>query len=384
MTLECRVVAHIEEFGEKAWDALLADDYPFLRYAFLNTFETSKTISGKSGWYAQYIGVFRGDELIGAAPCYLKTHPYGEYVFDWSWAEAYEDAGLEYYPKVICAVPFTPASGPRLLVSQGEDDVEIRRYLMGAMHSLAEKLECSGIHILFPPKTLIEERHAGSFLERRAVQFHWFNRDYRTFDDFLNVLTSRKRKNIRKERKSIVDQGVSVEVVEGHEVTAEQLSRFYQFYERTYLKRSGHTGYLNQDFFEQLMMAIPDALILVFALVDGERVGGSLYFRSQDTLYGRYWGCLSEFENLHFELCYYQGIEYCIANQIARFDAGAQGEHKLLRGFEPAITYSLHHLRHQGFHQAIGDYLQREHGLIQGYYEDALAHLPFKQISDSQ
>lgn len=383
MTLECRVVPQIELFGEKAWNALLTEDYPFLRFSFLDALEKSNAVGGKSGWYPQYIGVFRGELLVGAAPCFLKAHPYGEYVFDWSWAEAYDDAGLAYYPKVVCAVPFTPATGPRLLVLPDENQNEIKGCLLGAMHSLAEQLECSGIHILFPPKKLLETCEKAGFLERRAVQFHWFNHGYRQFGDFLDALTARKRKNIRKERKSVSDQGITVEIVEGNDITPQHLARFYEFYQRTYLKRSGHAGYLNPDFFRKLGEGQADSLVLVFAVLDGERVAGSLYLRSEDTLYGRYWGCLTEYDNLHFELCYYQGIEYCIKHQIARFDAGAQGEHKLLRGFEPVLTYSAHLLHHQGFHRAIADYLQREHQMIQHYYDDALVHLPFKHIPES-
>ncbi|MBV7300329.1 GNAT family N-acetyltransferase [Enterovibrio paralichthyis] len=379
MTLECRVVATIEELGEPAWNALLPDDNPFVRYAFLHALEQSGAVGGKSGWLPQYLAVFDGETLLGAAPCFLKLHPYGEYVFDWSWAEAYEDADLDYYPKLVCAIPFTPATGPRLLVRDTDHVEAVTDYLIGGLQSLAAQLDCSGAHVLFPDKTGMRPLTKHSFLERRAVQFHWFNRGYASFDDFLATLTARKRKTLRKERVCIEQQSLQVEVLEGKAVTSEHLALMYKFYQRTYLKRSGHLGYLNRDFF--LSLAKQNAqLVLILAKDNGQYVAGSLYFRSKETLFGRFWGCLGEYEKLHFELCYYQGIEYCIHHRIAKFDAGAQGEHKLLRGFEPVFTYSAHLLRHQGFHQAIADYLMREHSLIEQYHADALNHLPFKQI----
>ncbi|WP_434362164.1 GNAT family N-acetyltransferase [Parasalinivibrio latis] len=379
MSLECRVVPSIEEFGEAAWNTLLPDDFPFLRFEFFEALEQSNVLGAKRGWLPQYIGVYRNDVLVGAAPCFLKGHSYGEYVFDWAWAEAYEDAGLEYYPKIVCAIPFTPATGPRFLVVENDDKEEIERYLLGGLLSLTEQLECSGAHILFHPKSNSASCAKAGFLERCDVQFHWYNRGYEHFDDFLAALTSRKRKNIRKERNSVIAQGITVEVVEGQDITDQHLSRFFQFYRRTYLKRSGHSGYLNQAFFNQLGRLMNETLVLVFARAGEEYVAGSLYLRSSETLYGRYWGCLSEFENLHFELCYYQGIEYCIRHGLSKFDAGAQGEHKLLRGFEPVLTYSAHFLRHNGFQDAIADYLRRESKLVSQYVEDAMAHLPFKQ-----
>lgn len=384
MTLTCHVVSRLSELGEDAWDSLLSDDYPFLRYRFLHALETSQAVGGKSGWYPYYIALYREEALVGAAPCYAKAHPYGEYVFDWSWAEAYEDADLEYYPKLICAVPFTPATGPRLLVANGEDSPHIQQTLLGAMQSLSEQLSSSGVHVLFPPREALPVLAARGFMERRAVQFHWFNQNFATFDDFLATLTARKRKNLRKERNRVNDQGIAIEVIEGQDIRTEHLQHFYQFYRQTYLKRSGHSGYLNQSFFLSLADAMRDSLVLMFATVAGKQVAGSLYFASKDTLFGRYWGCLEEYDNLHFELCYYQGIDYCIKHQLRRFDAGAQGEHKLLRGFEPVITYSAHWLHHAGFHQAIGDYLAREHGLIEQYFQDALDHLPFKKTDVPQ
>ncbi|MGF1768291.1 GNAT family N-acetyltransferase [Enterovibrio makurazakiensis] len=379
--LTCHVVSSIAEIAEEEWNALLPDDYPFARYAFFTTLEQSEVIGRKSGWLPQYLAVYHRNHLVGAMPCFLKTHPYGEYVFDWSWAEAYEDAGIEYYPKLICAIPFTPASGERLFVSPTHDQRAVRAYLLGGMRSLANQLGCSGTHILFPTETSLSSITHYGYMERRAVQFHWFNRGYETFDNFLATLTSRRRKNIRKERKSISVQNVNVEIREGDDICPSDWQTFYRFYQRTYLKRSGHTGYLNQAFFEQLGASLTDNLVLALAFIDDEPVAGALYFKSTHTLYGRYWGCLAEYENLHFELCYYQGIEYCIKHGLHRFDAGAQGEHKLMRGFEPILTYSAHHLEHQGFHQAIGDYLQREHHLIQQYLEDAKAHLPYRMES---
>ncbi|WP_232313433.1 GNAT family N-acetyltransferase [Enterovibrio coralii] len=345
--------------------------------------EETQAVGLKSGWIPQYLVVYRGDELIGAAPCFIKTHPYGEYVFDWAWAEAYEDAGLEYYPKLICAIPFTPATGPRFLCRDSEDAQQMHRLLANAMRSVVDQTACSGAHILFPEQSLCVQTKPIGFLERRAVQFHWQNKDYGCFDDFLAQMTARKRKNIRKERQRIEQQQIEVEILEGDAITQEHWQLFARFYTNTYLKRSGHTGYLNDELFHQLVQTMSDALVMALARKNGQYIAGALYFKSDDTLYGRYWGCSQEFDNLHFELCYYRGIDYCIQHGFKKFDAGAQGEHKLLRGFEPVITYSAHYLEHQGFHQAIADYLQREHKLIDGYVEDAIAHLPYRQNVES-
>ncbi|OEE61318.1 GNAT family N-acetyltransferase [Enterovibrio norvegicus] len=379
MTMECKVISTIEEFGKDAWNALLPSDYPFIQYEFFYSLEKSQAVSAKTGWFPQYIGVYRHQTLVGVAPCFIKAHPYGEYVFDWSWAEAYEDAGMEYYPKLVCAVPFTPSSGPRLLVSANEDSTEICQHLLSAMQTLAKQRKCSGVHVLFPTQALCDTLKESGFLERRDVQFHWLNRGYTCFDEFMAKLTSRKRRTIRKERQSIGDQGATVHVLEGEAITSAHWDVFTHFYQMTYLKRSGHTGYLNSEFFHHLGETMLDKVVLVFAEAYGDYVAGALYIKSNDTLFGRYWGSLSDFENLHFELCYYQGIEYCIEHGITTFDAGAQGEHKLIRGFEPVITYSGHYLAHQGFHDGIAEYLTREHDMIQQYYDDAFQHLPYRK-----
>ncbi|MDD1780119.1 GNAT family N-acetyltransferase [Enterovibrio sp. ZSDZ35] len=377
--LQCQTITSIGDVTPDDWHALVNSHYPFLRHEFLLALEQTNAVGTKSGWVPQYLVVYRGDTLIAAAPCFIKTHPYGEYVFDWAWAEAYEDAGLEYYPKLICAVPFTPATGPRLLCRQDEDWHQMSLFLANAMKSVVEQTACSGTHILFPERTVCGQLAPLGYLERRAVQFHWRNKNYDSFEDFLAQMTARKRKNIRKERQRIDQQQIQVDVLEGEEITSTHWGVFSRFYTNTYLKRSGHTGYLNADLFHQIGETMRDALVMVLARQHDQYIAGALYFKSDDTLYGRYWGCTQEFDNLHFELCYYRGIDYCIQHGLKTFDAGAQGEHKLLRGFEPVITYSAHYLQHQGFHQAIADYLQREHKLIEGYVEDAIAHLPYRQ-----
>lgn len=381
--MQIRFVNSIHHVGAQAWNALAAQAYPFCRYEFLAALEESGCTSAASGWQVAHLLVYEQELLIAVMPGYVKTHSYGEYVFDWAWADAYRRYGLNYYPKWINAIPFTPCSGPRLLVGSNKLSVSLVAGIAKALDQLCMDNHYSGWHSLFPDAGFSQLLAAAGAMPRVGCQFHWFNRDYRDFNDFLARMASRKRKNIIKERRQVHGQGIWFSVKEGAQVAAADMDLFYALYRNTYLKRSGHSGYLSHDFFQRLAGELSDSLVLVCALKklqdEDVVIAAALLFRDEQTLYGRYWGCFEEYQFLHFETCYYQGIEYAIANNLQRFDGGAQGEHKIARGFEPQITYSNHAIQAEGFRPAIASFLEEEAGSIERYMEEARALLPFKQ-----
>lgn len=373
----------IESIGQPTWERFAGTGNPFLRYEFFLALEQSGCTSAATGWQPSHLVFKSGDDVVGVAPAYLKTHSMGEYVFDWAWAEAYQRYGLPYYPKLLIAIPFTPSRGPRLLLDPG-----LRKRLpLGAIAELLNaQLTDLGVHswhLLFPQQEDQALLHQEGELHRLGCQFHWHNRDYNSFDDFLAELTSRKRKAIRKERRKVVDQGIRFARYRGRDISDQVLSAFYVFYQATYLKR-GQRPYLNQTFFEQLREMLPEHLSLVMAVHEGRLIAGALFMQGEDTLYGRYWGCLEEYEFLHFETCYYQGIEMAIEQGLARFDAGAQGEHKLIRGFEPVLTHSWHGVANPDFHDAIARFTREEASQVRAYAQEAEAALPFRQGGKSQ
>ncbi|RXJ73273.1 GNAT family N-acetyltransferase [Veronia nyctiphanis] len=377
------VHSSLDAFDPVEWDQLAGNDNPFCLYAFFKALEQSQAITSHTGWSPQYVSVYQNDKLIAVAPCFIKSHPMGEYVFDWSWADAYEAHGLDYYPKLVCAIPFTPVTGPRYFIHPSADYHIVSALLLEQVEALARQYESSGFHILFPEKSEIQLPCHAELAVRQSVQFHWYNRGYSHFDDFLASLTSRKRKSIRKERKSALENDVTICVKEGENISEDDWRQFYCFYRNTYLKRSGHEGYLNETFFMHLGVTMPNNLVLICGMRNEKIVAASLFLRSSSTLFGRYWGCSEEHNHLHFELCYYQGIEYCIENQLTVFEAGAQGEHKLIRGFEPIWTYSLHKLFHPQFHSAIEDFVDREKQHLDLYKKDAEKCLPYKHTAES-
>lgn len=366
-------IEDISVIDAAAWDRLF-DHYPFTRHAFLHALEASGSVGGKSGWRPLHIVAYHGDSLVLAMPGYLKYHSYGEYVFDWSWADAYQRHGLEYYPKYINAIPFTPATGPRIGCVGNDYLAPLQSYLK----TLLEERQLSGHHLLFPPADSLAPWLENGWVARRGVQFHWYNHDYRDFDDFLAGFTSRKRKSLKRERRRIDEQQLQCETVRGDLASPEQWQRFYECYQMTYLKRSGHGGYLTKSFFQRIADTMGEQIVLVCARHEGDIIACALCFADDENLYGRYWGCLMDFDQLHFELCYYRGIEYCIEHGLRHFDPGAQGEHKIQRGFEPIHTWSLHHLSDLEFHRAVADFCQREAAHNEDYLEAAKELLPFK------
>lgn len=376
---EIQLAAGMEEVDAQQWDLLAGADYPFTRHNFLLGLERTGCTSGDSGWEPLHLLLRRDDELVAAVPNYLKNHSWGEYVFDWSWADAWRSNGLQYYPKLVSAIPFTPATGPRLLINDKTDAEQVRRHLLQGIEAFAGERDISSWHLLFPTPDVSDAFAELGCHQRTACQFHWFNRDYQDFDGFLADCASRKRKNLRRERRRVSEQGITLQTLTGEQAEPAHWEQFYSFYQMTYAKRSGHGGYLSREFFTEVVPALGSQAILVLAHHRGQAVAGALYFRSADTLFGRYWGCLQEFDMLHFEACYYRGIEYCIEQGIARFDPGAQGEHKIQRGFRPVITRSNHWIADPRFAAAIEDFTRREARHTEAYRQDAASLLPFRE-----
>ena len=370
----------IEEVDKQDWDGIQENKYPFLKYEFLKSLETTKCVSAEQGWTPLHVVVSENDDkIIAVMPLYIKTDSQGEFIFDWSWADAFYRNGLEYYPKLVSSIPFTPASGPRILIAEEKRSPEIIKVISNALKQIAEDNKFSSVHVLLADKKEIEDFSKEDFSLRTSYSFHWFNKQYKDFDQFLDDMTSRQRKNIKKERAKIAQQGISMLKIKGTEITREMIETFYQFYQVTYLKR-GMRGYLNFDFFKKIVEKIPDSVLLVLAKNKvGEYVAGALNFFDDKKLYGRYWGCLEEYDSLHFETCYYQGIEFCINQNLKSFDPGVQGEHKIKRGFCPIETYSAHWIKDIRFKEAIDDFLSREREHILEYNFNRRALLPFKK-----
>jgi predicted N-acyltransferase len=360
------------------WNAITGVDYPFLRHEFLHGLEKTGCTTAETGWQPCHM-VLRHEEIAMAVmPLYLKSHSYGEYVFDWSWADAWQRTGLDYYPKLVTAIPFTPATGPRLCTAPGLDNARAYGIALGAIRSLAQQRGISSWHLLFPEQDVATQLLQDGLHRRTATQFHWFNADYNCFEDFLATFTSRKRKSLRRERKRVEEQGLTLRTMSGADIGEQEWQQFYHFYQLTYAKRSGHGGYLTRDFFMETAAGMGDQAVLVMAYLGQRAVAGALYFRSSDTLYGRYWGSEQEFDCLHFEACYYRGIEYCIEQGLQRFDPGAQGEHKIQRGFCPVQTWSNHWIADPQLSAAVGDFTRREERHIDDYRQEAARLLPFK------
>lgn len=380
--MQTRFINSIFDVAPEQWNSLCPVDYPFVRHEFLAALETSGSTTSITGWQPQHLLLFENSQLVAAMPGYIKTHSYGEYVFDWAWADAYRRHGLDYYPKWINAIPFTPCTGPRLLCKPELDSNELISAVTDALISLNKQHNFSGWHCLFPPKDLSDQLQVQRAIHRTGCQFHWFNYGYQSFNDFLARMNSRKRKNILKERRQIKEQGFYFSHKTGPQLTKDDWDIFYKLYRSTYLKRSGHSGYLSQQFFHLLGDTMKENLLLVCAYntngAPDNMIAAAFFIRDEKTVYGRYWGCKEEYQFLHFETCYYQGIEFAINNNIARFDGGAQGEHKIARGFEPVLTYSNHWIARPDFAVAIEDFIQAEAVSVLTYAESAKALLPFK------
>lgn len=376
------IATSIQHIEAEKWDALFTSRYPFTRHAFLYALEQGGSIGGSSGWLPRYLLLYQDQRLVSAMPWYLKLHSYGEYFFDWSFAEAYQRYGLHYYPKLVNAIPFTPCEGPRIGRVQGVALELVMDQFEQALQKLTENYHVSNWQSLYVGDEEVELLSRRDWWQRFDVQFQWFNHNYQDFDDFLRRLKSRKRKQVRKERAQVAKQGIRMQVIEGHDITSEQWRQMVNFYQHTYAKRSGHNGYVTAATFELWRQQMADFIVLFAAFAGEELVAASLCFRSDDRLYGRYWGCSREYQHLHFETCYYAGIEYCIKRGLATFDAGAQGEHKLLRGFEPVLRQGYYRFSPSALEDAVYEYFLHEQTALQQYVRLAKTHLPFATQHD--
>ena len=381
--MHCKFYPSIVDIPSSVWNELFGSENPFVQHAFLLALEESGCVSGKTGWQPQHIMLVDDQRPLAVMPLYVKNHSYGEFVFDWGWADAYTRHGLDYYPKLITAIPFSPIAGPRVGVLPTAVVSEVFTALLNAVHQLAASSNYSSWHLLFPDlrlqETLMEMKDEGAVLHREAVHFHWFNRNYRVFDDFLATLRSARRKTLKRERRRVAEQGISMQRKIGTEISDDEWHGFYRCYMNTYRKRSGHDGYLNRNFFNRLRQTMAGQLMLVVARCGQQIVACSLFLFDNNRLYGRYWGALQDISCLHFEACFYQGIEFCIEHGLQVFDPGTQGEHKLMRGFEPVKSTSYHWIADVRFRQAITGFLNQERRSTDKYQQQAETYLPYRK-----
>jgi predicted N-acyltransferase len=376
--LTVSVATRLSELSASEWNALAGGDNPFVSHEFLSALEESGCVGGRTGWSPAHLIVSRGDTLVAAAPCYLKSHSMGEYVFDRGWAEAYEHAGGQYYPKLQVSVPFTPANGPRLLVPAGEDAAVMRRVLLSGLEALRGQTVSSSIHLTFLQEQDRAAAEAAGYLIRTDQQFHWSDEGYGSFDGFLDALASRKRKAIRRERRDALAPGIEIEWVTGPAITEAHWDAFFAFYMDTGSRKWGRP-YLNRRFFSLIGERMAGRILLVMAKRSGRYIAGAINMIGREALYGRNWGAIENHPFLHFEVCYYQAIDFALAHGLKRVEAGAQGEHKLARGYGPVTTYSAHHIADPGLRRAIADYLRRERLYVDEAHEEYEEATPFRK-----
>jgi uncharacterized protein len=368
----------IDELNAREWNALGGYRNPFLRHEFFAALEHTDCIGNDTGWDPCYFTLKDSKGLAAAVPAFRKSHSYGEFVFDFAWAQAYSRLGSRYYPKLTVAVPFTPATGPRLLVRADLDQQAVAKQLLSDIESYTTSHSISSVHALFldePSHVALEQ---AGWLIRRDCQFHWTNHDYPSFEAYLETFTAMKRKKAKRERRRVAEAGIVFETRLGPELDEHTLDYVYAFVRDTFL-RHGHEPYVTRDFFSEVVRTMGDAFMVKLAVHNGTPVAAAIFFWSKETLFGRYWGCSDDYHSLHFEACYHQGIEFCIEQGIARFDPGAQGDHKVSRGFEPTLTWSAHYIVNRRFREAIEDYLVREGASVDAYAQEVQTHVPFKQ-----
>jgi predicted N-acyltransferase len=379
-----RVVRSFKEIASAEWGELTgasrsAPGYnPFTSFAFLSSVEESGSATAETGWMGHHLLLEQEGRLIGAIPCYLKSHSQGEYVFDHGWADAFHRAGGRYYPKLQASIPFTPATGPRLLVRQGEDVSRVQALLAQGLQQVARELGTSSAHVTFLPQGELPALTEASFLQRTDQQFHFINRGYADHEAFLAELSSSKRKNLRKERRNALENGISIDWLTGSDLTEEIWDQFFRFYIDTGSRKWGRP-YLTRQFYSLVGERMPDDVLLVMAKRDGRYVAGAINFIGSDALYGRHWGCAEDHPFLHFEVCYHQAIDFALHKGLARVEAGAQGEHKLARGYEPVTTHSAHFIAHPGLRRAVADYLEHERREVAQVGEYLGEHTPFRK-----
>ena len=374
-------ISSLQEITCAAWNALIEDDNPFLRYEFLDALERNDCLGEKFGWYPHHLIVRNcKDTLIAAIPIYIKTNSYGEFVFDWSWASAYQQSGLNYYPKLVSSIPYTPATGNRLLITPdfpANMNDQIAARMINACIEEARQLEMSGMHWLFNQMHECKYFKQQNLMQRLGCQYHWYNQGYESFEQFLSTLTSRKRKKIKRERRYVHEQSITIKQLHGNEISEGLWQQIHMFYVSTFYRKSGFPT-LSLEFFKELGSTMGQQILLVLAYSDKRLVACSINFHSSHTLYGRFWGCVANFHSLHFEACYYQGIEYAINNKLTSFEPGAQGEYKISRGFLPTKTWSAHWIADPRFTLAIEDFCKREASLMQQECGKLMSMSPYR------
>ena len=381
--MRTNISTSISDTDPAAWDALDAGGSPFLRHAFLATLESTGCVGAETGWYPAPITLHDERGIAAAAPAYVKAHSFGEFVFDFSWAQAYARHGLAYYPKLVLGVPFTPVSGARLLVRPDLDAAKTRGQLIAAIRDFAETRNLSSVHGLFVNEADRQAFDQARWLARRDVQFHWTNHGYRDFDHYLESFTADKRKKTKRERRRVFEEGIHYETLRGAELSRPIVDEVFDLHRDTFL-RHGNEPYLNRACFRKLPAALGDAFMVIRARLKDETVAAAVFLEGGGALYGRYWGACEQHHSLHFETCYHQGIEFCIERGIERFESGAQGEHKVARGFVPATTWSMHWIVDPRFRAAIADYLEREGEDREEYARFIDAHVPYKKNARSE
>lgn len=378
-TVTARIVERIADIPATDWDALAGDENPFVSHGFLHALEATGCATNKAGWLPQHMVMEdAAGRLLGAVPLYLKGHSQGEYVFDHGWAHAFERAGGSYYPKLQASVPFSPVTGPRLLAGDGPGAIEVRFALARTLETFCERMGVSSVHVTFPTRAEWDLLGEAGWIQRRGRQFHWHNRGYETFDDFLGALMSRKRKAIKKERREVAESGIVVRALTGAEIEPRHWDAFYRFYVDTYDRKWGYP-YLTREFFQVLQDTLPDKVVLVIAEHDGRPVAGAINLKGKRALYGRNWGCIEDHRFLHFECCYYQAIEFAIANGLETVEAGTQGPHKIQRGYLPTETYSAHFIRHAGLRDAVARFCVEESREVDYEIEAYGEHSPYRR-----
>lgn len=368
----------LADVAPEHWNAL-AGDHPAARHEYLHALETTRCVGQGTGWHPNHILLYRGRTLVGAMPLYLKSHSRGEYVFDYAWAHAFERHGVPYYPKLLCAIPFTPVPGPRLLAHTPGD----KQALLQAAITLARRNQISSLHILFPCDDDLHVLETAELMTRTTVQFHWSNSAYNSMDDYLGSLNQKNRKKIRQSRRKLNEEDIKFEWLEGRDIDDQSLDFFYRCYYQTYIEH-GNLPYLKPEFFYALREQMPECLVMVLARQGTQAIASALNLRSQSRLYGRYWGSMQFISGLHFETCYLQGIEYCIARGLDVFEGGAQGEHKLSRGLLPVQTHSAHWIADPAYARAIEDFLEREGAMMTDYVDVLESHSPFRRTDTEQ
>lgn len=374
------ILDSLSDVASDAWNALLpADAGPFLRHEFLSTIEETHCVGGNTGWQVAHLLLREHKKLVGAMPLYLKQHSYGEFVFDWSWAQAYEQQGMQYFPKALCAIPFTPVQGSRILCAREDNKDEVSQKIIAGLKTIVLQNNLSSAHVLFPYAAEARELKEQGFMLRDSVQFHWHNQGFQNFEQFLAALTMKRRKNIRREREQVAREGISFRHVSGAASTDQDWEFFYRCYANTYLEHQS-SPYLSETFFKLWAQRLPENLHLIFAYRDQTPIAASLLVVDQiaSKAYGRYWGAIEHVPCLHFETAYYQAIEYCIQHQIQTFEGGAQGEHKMARGFLPTTIQSAHFIADPRFANAVKHFLDREHQGIGAYVDELAEHSPLK------